>query len=363
VNPLARKLRVGVIFGGRSGEHEVSIASAASICQHLDRERYEVVPIHIAKSGAWSLPGVTPRALSTAEVLRQEAAQALQVVEPTTALADSRVDVVFPILHGPYGEDGTVQGLLELADVAYVGAGVLGSAVGMDKAVMKALFAERGLPIVRHITVRRRDWDRSPSDVAARAVELRLPLFVKPANLGSSVGISKVAVAGQLGPAMDLAFQFDRKVVVEAGVANAREIECGVLGNDEPQASVPGEIIVTHRDGFYSYDAKYVDADGARWQIPADIPADLTRQVQRLSVEAFQALELGGLARVDFFIDRASGALYLNEVNTLPGFTAISMYPKMWDASGVPIGQLIDRLITLAIERHQDKQRLRTSVA
>jgi D-alanine-D-alanine ligase len=359
---LSKKLRVGVIYGGRSGEHEVSIASAASICGNLDPARYETVAIHIAKDGRWTLPPSAPKALSAAEVLKQTASQALEVVEPTAALGGSRIDVVFPIVHGPYGEDGTVQGLLELAGVPYVGAGVLGSAVGMDKAVMKSLFAERGLPIVPHVTLYRYEWERDSARATTRAAALGFPLFVKPANLGSSVGISKVDSPDRLAGAVELALEFDRKLVIEAGVAGAREIECAVLGNDAPEASVPGEIVVTHRDGFYSYDAKYVDPSGASWHIPADLPADTTQQVQRLSVEAFRSLDLAGMARVDFFLDRKSGALYLNEVNTLPGFTAISMYPKMWEASGVPIGALIDRLIALALERHAEKQRLRTSV-
>jgi D-alanine-D-alanine ligase len=363
---LTRKLRVGVIYGGKSGEHEVSIASAAAICQNLDPARYDVVPIFIEKGGRWSLPAEAPKALSAAEVLRDGEAPggqtALQAVEPTRALSGNSVDVIFPILHGPYGEDGTVQGLLELAGVPYVGAGVLGSAVGMDKAVMKSLFAERGLPMVRHITVYAYDWRRDRAGVLARAEALGYPLFVKPANLGSSVGISKVRAADGLAPAIEAALAFDRKLVIEAGVADTREIECAVLGNDEPVASIPGEIVVTHPDGFYSYDAKYVDASGASWQIPADLPPALVRRVQEMSVEAFKALELSGMARVDFFVDRASGELFLNEVNTLPGFTAISMYPKMWEASGLPMPALIDRLIALAIERHEEKQRLRTSV-
>ena len=359
---MTRKLRVGVIYGGRSGEHEVSIASAASICSNLDPARYETVPIHIAKDGRWSLPAAAPKVLSAAEVLRQGDTQALQAVEPTKALSGAHIDVVFPIVHGPYGEDGTVQGLLELAGVPYVGAGVLGSAVGMDKAVMKSLFTERGLPIVPHVTVYRYEWARDPAGTSARVAALGFPLFVKPANLGSSVGISKVKALDGLAAAVELALQFDRKLVIEAGVVNAREIECAVLGNDDPTASVPGEVSVTHPDGFYSYDAKYVDPSGASWQIPADLPAATTRQVQHLSVEAFRSLELSGMARVDFFLDRETATLYLNEVNTLPGFTTISMYPKMWEASGVPIGTLIDKLITLALERHDEKQRLRTSV-
>jgi len=273
------------------------------------------------------------------------------------------VDVVFPVLHGPYGEDGTVQGLLELANVPYVGAGVLGSAVGMDKAVMKALFAAADLPIVPHLTVLRRDWERAPADITGAVVrDLRYPVFVKPANLGSSVGISKADSDTALAEAMRLAFDFDRKVVVEAGVPDAREIECAVLGNDDPEASVPGEIIVTHADGFYSYAAKYLDPNGASWQIPADIPADTAALVRRLSVEAFKALELAGMARVDFFVGRQTGTVFLNEVNTIPGFTTISMYPKMWEATGLPYPALLDRLIALAVERHAEKQRLRTSV-
>ncbi len=358
-----KTLRVGVIFGGRSGEHEVSIASAAAIFAHLDPSRYEAVPIRIEKDGRWVLPREAPSAVSTADVLRQDAAAAVEAVDPSTALAGNRLDVVFPILHGPYGEDGTVQGLLELAGLPYVGAGVLGSAVGMDKAVMKTLFAAAGLPIVPHLTVWRGDWDRDAAAITAQvSSRLGYPVFVKPANLGSSVGISRARNDGELATAMRLALQFDRKVVIEAGVAGAREIECGVLGNDDPVASVPGEIIVTHPDGFYSYDAKYLDPNGAHWAIPADIPASTVADVQRLSVEAFRVLELAGMSRVDFFLEGATGRLFLNEVNTIPGFTTISMYPKMWDATGLPFSRLLDRLIELALARHAEKQQLRTSV-
>ena len=357
------KLRVGVIYGGRSGEHEVSIASAASIFKHLDPAKYEAVPIKIGKDGRWALTGDVPKALSAAEVHQQAESAALQPIEPTAALSSSRIDVVFPVLHGPYGEDGTVQGLLELANVPYVGAGVLGSAVGMDKAVMKTLFAAHGLPIVPHLTIMRREWQSDPRAITSRvASELRYPVFVKPANLGSSVGISKAKNDEGFREAMELALRFDKKIVVEAGVPNAREIECAVLGNDEPQASVPGEIIVTHSDGFYSYTAKYIDADGATTRIPADLPAALIEKVQGLAVDAFRALELSGMARVDFFVDGQTNALFLNEVNTIPGFTSISMYPKMWEASGLPYSALIDRLLTLALERHADKQQLHTSI-
>jgi D-alanine-D-alanine ligase len=267
------------------------------------------------------------------------------------------------VLHGPFGEDGTVQGLLELANVPYVGAGVLGSAVGMDKAVMKTLFAARGLPIVKHLTVMRRDWDRSQTAITAQvARDLGYPVFVKPANLGSSVGISRATSDETLIDAMALALQFDRKIVIEAGVPNAREIECAVLGNDDPEASIPGEIVVTHRDGFYSYTAKYIDSDGAVTKVPADLTPAVLDRVQRLSVEAFKALELAGMARVDFFVDAKTDALFLNEVNTIPGFTSISMYPKMWEATGLPYPQLLERLLTLALDRHAEKQRLQTSI-
>ena len=358
-----KKLRIGIIFGGRSGEHEVSVASAASIFAHLDATKYEGVPIRIEKSGRWVIETQAPAALSAAAVVERRASEALQPVEPSAAVAGSGLDVVFPVLHGPYGEDGTVQGMLELANVPYVGAGVLGSAVGMDKAVMKTLFAARGLPIVRHLTVLHPEWLAHGPSVAERAADtLGFPAFVKPANLGSSVGISKVQSATDFTRAMEIAFQFDRKVVVEAAVPHAREIECAVLGNDVPETSVPGEVIVTHRDGFYSYEAKYLDPDGASWTIPADIPPDTTRQVRDVSVEAFRALELAGMARVDFLLDGQTGALYLNEVNTIPGFTTISMYPKMWEATGLGYPALLDRLIALALERYADKQRLRTSI-
>jgi D-alanine-D-alanine ligase len=358
-----KKIRVGVIFGGRSGEHEVSIASAAAICRNLDPLRYEAVPIHIDKAGRWALSARTPTAISAGEVLQQARTEALETVEPTAAISAAAVDVIFPVLHGPYGEDGTVQGLLELANVPYVGAGVLGSAVGMDKAVMKTLFIACGLPVCPYVALTRRQWDADQRDITRRvSADLGYPVFVKPANLGSSVGISKAKTDAELAEAMGLALQFDRKVVVEAGVPDVREIECAVLGNDEPQASVPGEIIVTHPDGFYSYDAKYVDASGASWQIPADIPKPISEEVRRLSVESFRVLELAGMARVDFFLNSRSNELFVNEVNTIPGFTAISMYPKMWEASGLSYPQLLDRLIALALERHEEKQQLRTSV-
>jgi D-alanine-D-alanine ligase len=355
-----KKLRVGVIYGGRSGEHEVSVASAASIFKHIDAEKYEAVPIRIEKTGRWTLGGRVPQALSAAAVLEGQRTEAPQTIEPSAAVAASGIDVVFPVLHGPYGEDGTVQGLLELANVAYVGAGVLGSAAGMDKAVMKTLFAAGGLPIVPHLVALRHEWERNGADVTRRVRDhLRYPVFVKPANLGSSVGISKARSDAELTGAMELALQFDRKIVIEAAVPDAREIECAVLGNDEPQASVPGEIIPSRE--FYDYEAKYLD-EASELLIPAPLSAAETARIQQLAVDAFRAAEGAGMARVDFLIGRGTGEVFVNEVNTIPGFTTISMYPKLWEASGLPYPALIDRLIELALERHSEKQKLRTSI-
>jgi D-alanine-D-alanine ligase len=389
---IVKKLRVGVIYGGRSGEHEVSVASAASIIKHLDRDRYEPVAIRIEKDGRWALPDKAPTAISASEVIEQARLQAARPVRPgrealmvthpgeetvltierrsdAEAHEDGRsaivtglgLDAIFPVLHGPYGEDGTVQGLLELANVPYVGAGVLGSAVGMDKAVMKTLFAAHGLPIVKHITVMKREWQRDRAGVVTRVAEtLGFPLFVKPANLGSSVGISKAKHTAALPGAIDAAAEFDRKIVIEAAVPDAREIECAVLGNDDPEASVPGEIVPTRE--FYDYEAKYIDSDGSRLLIPAPLSDEQVRRVQELSIQAFRAVDGAGMSRVDFLMNGASGELFINEVNTLPGFTTISMYPKLWEASGLGYSALIDRLIALAIERHAEKQQLRTSV-
>ena len=354
------KLRVGVIYGGRSGEHEVSIASAASIFKHLDRTRYEPVPIRIEKDGRWALGSKVPTAISAAEVLKQSSSEALQTVEPTAAVSRKGVDVVFPVLHGTYGEDGTVQGLLELANVPYVGCGVAASAVGMDKAFMKKLFADRGLPVGPYLMVLRHEWNRN-ADAIRKNVrdDLRYPVFVKPANLGSSVGISKAKSDADFDAAMQLALQFDRKVVIEAAVPNAREIECAVLGNDDPEASLPGEVLPSRE--FYDYEAKYID-DASTTVIPAQLSDAETAEIRRLSVEAFKAVDGAGMARVDFLLSRDTGELFLNEVNTIPGFTTISMYPKMWEATGLPYAALLDRLIQLAMERHAEKQLLRTSI-
>ena len=354
------KLRVGVLYGGRSGEHEVSLASAASIFTHLDAGKYEAVPVRIEKSGRWTLGAAPPRMLSAAQSNEHAPTEALQPVEPSAAVTATALDVIFPVLHGPYGEDGTVQGLLELANVPYVGAGVLGSAVGMDKAVMKTLFAAHGLPIVRHLVALRHDWDRN-ADTITRSVRdtLGYPVFVKPANLGSSVGISKARHDLELRAAIELALQFDRKIVMEAAVPDAREIECGVLGNDDPEASVAGEIVPSRE--FYDYEAKYLD-EGSKLLIPASLTAEQASRVRTLAIQAFRAVEGSGMARVDFLLARGSGDVFVNEVNTIPGFTTISMYPKLWEASGLSYPRLLDRLIELAIERHTEKQRLRTSI-
>jgi D-alanine-D-alanine ligase len=384
-----KRLRVGVIYGGRSGEHEVSLASAASVFAHLDRSKYEPIPIRIDKDGRWVVAERPPQVMKAADTIEQarlesgrqlrEAREVHLVARPSadTMLAIDRkasagesdgsqalvtgvgLDVIFPVLHGPYGEDGTVQGLLELANIPYVGCGVLASAVGMDKVMMKVVFASRGLPISDYAVVRKRDWMANRDGLTKSVIEqLGFPVFVKPANLGSSVGISKAKDRDELIAAIDLAAQFDRKIIVEAGVPDAREIECAVLGNDDPIASTAGEVIPSRE--FYDYEAKYLD-DASRTEIPADLTPAQLAEVQRLSREAFLAIDGSGLARVDFLLSRRDGQLLLNEVNTLPGFTTISMYGKLWEASGISYPELLDRLIALALERHNAKQELRTS--
>ncbi len=385
-----KRVRVGVVYGGRSSEHEVSLASAAAVIAHLDPARYEPVPIHIGRDGRWSLADAPPAPRPVAETiasarsardaapgadrrdalfLAQPSAAPLLTLRPGIAqgaggvradVALHALDVIFPVVHGPYGEDGTLQGLLELANVPYVGAGVLGSAVAMDKAVAKTLFAAAGLPIVRHLVVPARRWDAAAAavldDVAGR---LAWPLFVKPANLGSSVGVSKAGTRPELRRAIGRAREFDRKIVVEEAVPDAREIECAVLGNDVPEVSVAGEILPAGE--FYDYESKYVD-ERSTYVIPADLPAEQARDVRALAGEAFRALDGAGLARVDFLLARGTGRLYLNEVNTIPGFTTISMYAKLWQASGLDYPRLLERLVELALARHAEKQRLRTSM-
>jgi D-alanine-D-alanine ligase len=384
-----KRLRVGVLYGGRSGEHEVSLASAASVFANLDRARYEGVAIRIEKDGRWTLADKPPSTMIAGDVIEQARLEAARPVRegrevhfvarpsdetilsidrapgrgsdvPAAMVTGLSLDVIFPVLHGPYGEDGTIQGLLELANIPYVGAGVLASAVGMDKAIMKVVFAARNLPVCPYVVVLRHDWERRSHAILQELQEgLGFPMFVKPANLGSSVGISKAKDIPSLSDAMALAGSFDRKIVVEAAVPDAREIECAVLGNDDPEASVAGEVVPSRE--FYDYEAKYIDA-GSQVIIPADLPPATSDEIRRLSIEAFKAIDGAGMARVDFLLARGNGRLSLNEVNTIPGFTTISMYAKLWAASGVPYPALIDRLIELAIERHADKQQLRTSV-
>jgi D-alanine-D-alanine ligase len=398
------KLRVGILFGGRSGEHEVSLLSAASVLNAIDKTKYEVVPIGITKDGRWltaehaemllrgekhadksvratqtplragdpeATPGAAVLARGESVVVPPEPARRDSGLAPFQTDANLRrasdrainVDVIFPVLHGTFGEDGTIQGLLELADIAYVGAGVLGSSAGMDKDIMKSLFRAAGLPIVKHVTVLRGQFEREPKKVQKLLEnKLKYPVFVKPANLGSSVGISKAHDRKELGPAIAEAAKFDRKIVVEEGVGGkkhkAREIECAVLGNDDPKASVAGEILPCKE--FYDYDAKYL-VEGSEGVIPAKITKAEMKTVQRLAIAAFQAVDCTGLARVDFLMDPKSRRIFVNEINTMPGFTAISMYPKLWAATGVPYSELIDRLIRLGIERHEDKKRSRYS--
>ncbi len=373
-----RKLRVAVIFGGRSAEHEISLLSARFVVESLDRDRFEPVLVGIDKSGRWLLQEEAlllgaardPRLCKLNQTMPDvtlaahpaPGSEAIEGAAPRGSLAIGGrgplgIDVVFPVLHGPMGEDGSVQGLLELAGVPYVGAGVLGSAVGMDKDVMKRLLAAAGLPILPWVTLRHAGPRAADVD---RCEALGYPLFAKPANLGSSVGVRRARSREELSAAIDHAFEFDTKVVVERGLDGPREVECAVLGDEEPMASIPGEIVIDHPDGFYSYAAKYIDEKGATLRIPAEISAEQAGTVQRLSVEAFRVLECSGLARVDFFLDRG-GALYVNEINTLPGFTAISMYPKLWEASGVPARELVGRLVDLALARAARRAKLRTS--
>jgi D-alanine-D-alanine ligase len=389
---MAKKLRIGILFGGRSGEHEVSLLSAASILKAIDRDKFDVTPIGITKEGRWlasadakgllegdssavsrRLRAGDPETTPGAKLL-QEGIPTLMAPEPRSSTdpvqkerpggqppaGNAPFDVVFPVLHGTFGEDGTIQGLFELAGIAYVGSGVLGSSAGMDKDVMKRLFAQAGLPIVKHVTLLRADWEKSRRKAVARIeAALKYPVFVKPANLGSSVGISKAHNRKELGPALTLACKYDRKIVVESGVggakSRAREFEVAVLGNDDPKASVVGEIVPGKE--FYDYEAKYL-SEGSVPVIPARITRAESKKIRDMAVEAFKACDLSGLARVDFLMEPdGKRRIYLNEVNTLPGFTSISMYPKLWEATGVSYKDLITRLIELALERHADKTR------
>jgi len=382
---MSKKLRVGVLFGGRSGEHEVSLLSAASVLKAIDRRKFDVVPIGITKEGRWlaaadannmlnggpeamaqHLRAGDPEATPGAKLLH-EGIPTLLVPEPGAALSSESIrptaamlDVIFPVLHGTFGEDGTIQGLFEMAGIAYVGSGVLGSSAGMDKDVMKRLFAEAGLPVVKQVTLLRAEWEDSPRKAIAQIeAALKYPVFVKPANMGSSVGITKAHDRKELRKALNLAAKYDRKIVVEYGVggkkAKAREFEVGVLGNDRPEASLVGEIIPGKE--FYDYEAKYL-VEGSVPVIPAKLTRAQTKEIREMAVAAFRACDLAGLARVDFLMEpEGKQRIFVNEVNTLPGFTQISMYPKLWEATGIKYRELITRLIELAMERHAERVR------
>ncbi|OUM86861.1 MAG: D-alanine--D-alanine ligase A [Bacillus thermozeamaize] len=368
---MTEKIRLALLYGGKSGEHEVSIQTAFSVLNALDLSRYEPIPTYITLDGTWIQGETITRPPASPEQLRLDgqngscrlAVQGLSGIFPACRSvappgqpkgSPQDVDVVFPLLHGPNGEDGTVQGLLELADIPYVGSGVLASAVGMDKAMMKTVFASRGLPQVDYLVYTRNHWEKNRSGVLEEIIDrLGLPCFVKPANLGSSVGISKPKTKEELLTAMDTASRFDRKIIVEAYV-DAREIEVAILGNDEPLASIPGEIIPSKE--FYDYEAKYLDGQSALI-IPAELPESTVRQIQEMAIEAFKAIDASGLSRVDFFLCRSDGRVLINEINTMPGFTQYSMYPLLWQHSGISYPQLIDRLIQLALERHEEKKK------
>lgn len=378
---MVKKLRVGVIFGGRSGEHEVSVRSARAVIDALDARKYEVVPIAITKEGKWLspadasrlLPGETKRLL-TDEVISEKRQPSALIGDPSNngLIAQDKdyehnqappLDVVFPVLHGTYGEDGTIQGWLEMVGMPYVGCGVLASSCGMDKVTMKALFKEAGLPICRHTWFLRKFWENNRESTLRRvAREIGFPCFVKPANLGSSVGISRATDKRSLEAAIDLAARYDRKVIIEEGL-DAREIECAVMGNEAPEASLPGEYVVRDKAAaFLDYTEKYSGTGHVEFVVPAPLSKALVRRIQRMATRAFQAVDGAGLARVDFFLRRDTNELLINELNTMPGLTDVSGYPKMWAASGVPFSQVIDRLIQLALEQHQEKSRNETSI-
>jgi D-alanine-D-alanine ligase len=377
---MSKKIRIGVIFGGRSGEHEVSVRSARSVIEAIDREKYEVTPIAITKEGRWLSPAESAGLLpESAKVLLPEAIN--EAEEALTIVGDpsrrglvrlehdgsmqnpAQLDVVFPVMHGTYGEDGTIQGLLEMAGIPYVGCGVLGSSCGMDKVTMKALFRQAGLPLCRYIWFLRSEWEREPDAIRERVEkEIGFPCFVKPANLGSSVGISRAKDAGSLNEAVNLAALYDRKIIVEEGL-NVREIECAVLGNDEPEASLPGEYVVYDESArFLDYTEKYSSTGHVEFVVPAPLPKRTARRIQEMAVRAFKAVDGAGFARVDFFLRRDTNKLLINELNTIPGLTDVSGFPKMWGETGKSFTEVINRLVELAFERHGEKARNRTSI-
>lgn len=374
---MAKKIRVGVIFGGRSGEHEVSIRSAQAIIEAINPKKFEVVPIAISKEGKWLGPAQATRLLpqkvhgllklpqdpaGDIALLGDPSHKGLISLETGNSSIAEKLDVVFPALHGPYGEDGTLQGLLEMADVPYVGCGVLASSCGMDKVTMKSLFVQAGLPICKHIWFLRSQWQSNPQNILRKVKsDIGLPCFVKPANLGSSVGVSRALDKKTLSDAIELAAAYDRKIIIEEEIV-AREIECAILGNDEPQASLPGEYVIYEETArFLDYTEKYANTGNVSFVVPAPLTKTQTNKIQKMAIQAFQAVDGAGLARVDFFLERRSGELLINELNTLPGLTEVSGYPKMWAASGLNFDQLLEKLIELAFERHREKSQTRTS--
>lgn len=348
---MRKQLAICLIFGGRSAEHEVSITSARAIYQNLDKRKYRVNSIYITKKGYWKQV-ISP--LAPAEELKSGRIFSFLPWEQAADVQPLKAEVYFPVLHGPYGEDGTIQGLLEMADVPYVGAPVLASAVGMDKVIFKNLLSQLGLPVTPYLVVNEEDYKQKQRSKLIRKINssFNYPLFIKPANMGSSVGISKVKRKADLPEAIELAFRYDRKILVEKAIAG-REIECSVLGNDRPEASLPGEVI-PHRE-FYDYADKYLEGK-TQFKLPAELPVALTRKIRQLAVAAFKAIDACGLARVDFFLENGTGIIYINEINTIPGFTEISMYPKLWEISGLHFSQLLDRLIELALQRYDSKK-------
>ncbi len=376
---MTKKIRVGVIFGGRSGEHEISVRSARAVIENIDRKKYAVVPVAITKEGHWLSPAESARLLpdgaqallpeevsgraDAVAIIGDPSRRGLVALDRAATHAPQTLDVVFPVLHGTYGEDGTIQGLLEMAGVAYVGCGVLASSCGMDKVTMKALFRDAGLPICKYVWFLRAEWETDRGAMARRvAREIGFPCFVKPANLGSSVGISRATDRRTLETAIDLAAVYDRKIIVEEGL-DAREIECAVLGNDAPEASLPGEYIVLDKQAaFLDYTEKYSGTGHVEFVVPAPLAKKMSARIRQMAVQAFKSVDGAGLARVDFFLRRDTGELLINELNTMPGLTEVSGYPKMWEASGLPFPKVLERLIELATERHADNSRNKTSI-
>lgn len=360
-----KKITVGVIFGGKSGEHEVSIASAISIIKNISKKKYKILPIGIHKNGKWAIGSLSYRLVPenlkkflTSPKKNPKKKQYVSLARQLPYIHPNTVDIAFPVLHGTYGEDGTMQGMLELANIPYVGSGVLGSALGMDKVVQKELYKLHGLNQVKFFCIKKKDWSRNKKHIL-RFIEKNYdyPIFVKPANLGSSVGISKAKNKKDLIKAIKIASQYDNKILIEEGLIHIREIECAVLGNDNPKASVCGEVVPSNE--FYDYSAKYID-NASKIFIPAKLNKRTEKKIQSMAIQAFTILNLSGMARVDFFLTKKN-IIYINEVNTIPGFTSISMYPKLWEASGLPYAKLIDKIISLALERHKEKNGLKTS--